>query len=68
MKRSIFSGGDGTELELTEIGDWVLVGGKLTKLEEAKEAIEEPDELEPMSPADIIRYILIASKGEAIEL
>ncbi len=68
INRAIFNGGNENEEEYSEIGEWVIFDGELTKLEEAQKLALDPEALEPMAPEQIIRYIIRAATGENIEL
>ena len=63
LNLAIFNGGDESTGEL-DIGDWTVHNGELVKCED----VMGDGTIEPFSAHDLLRYILMAAKGEQMTL
>ena len=63
LNRTVFNGGDESTGEL-DIGDWTVHNGALEKCED----VTGDEVIEPLSARNLLRYILMAAKGEQMTL
>ena len=61
LNRLIFSGEDESQGEL-DVGDWVVQGDTLTKLEDAR--LQEGEVPHILSAHELLKFILMSAKGE----
>ncbi len=73
LNQQIFHGNDESEGEL-DIGDWIIEYGELVRLENPMQDVRDDEGnllrnfVEPLTAHELLRHILMATKGEKVRL